>query len=241
MQHLNCPACGYRFDLLQAAEDENGRAFMAVLARQVGTVGRELIHYLSLFKPRTQVVSWGRLLGLAEDVERLTEGLDAAVVAQALRETIEAMRTKRHAGDWKPLGNHNYLRRVLESVQARGVITPVTGSSATPGAPLSRTAQAIAALQAHSGPTGVHERFARDVCDSLADWLLLSLEGQPSADLITAVADKWIEELWQARDWSDPQYGGRLKPAFAHAAKGATRWPRSADVLSHIPRFGVRS
>ncbi|WP_275100125.1 hypothetical protein [Sedimenticola hydrogenitrophicus] len=115
---LNCPRCSERFSLESAVEDESGRRFMALLGR-CGGLSRELVTYLGLFRPRTQSLRWSRALALAEEVEALSGQHGEAVIAQAIRETLEAMRPRMGAG-WKPLKNHNYLMRVLESVAERG-------------------------------------------------------------------------------------------------------------------------
>jgi hypothetical protein len=115
---LTCPRCAERFSLESAVEDESGSALMALLGR-VGVLSRELVVYLGLFRPRTQALRWSRALALAEEVEALAAQHGEAVIAQAIRETVEAMRPKMGEG-WKPLKNHNYLKRVLESVAARG-------------------------------------------------------------------------------------------------------------------------
>lgn len=233
MEH-RCPSCHASFSLETLAEDEALRELMALLAELPRETSRPLVLYIGLFRGKTRAPAYERQLRLAREV--LALHADILLLGAALSETVEAIRAKRDSGeDNRPLKNHNYLKRVLESVQARGAIAPVTAAGAVPK---SRTAQAIAVLQAHPTPAGVHPRFARDVCDGLASWLLLSLEGQPAADLINAVADKWICDLWAARDWADARYASRLKPAFAQAVKGAKRWPTIADVLSFIPRLG---
>lgn len=145
---LTCPRCAERFSLESAVEDESGRALMALLGR-VGALSRELVVYLGLFRPRTQALRWSRALALAEEVEALAAQHGEAVIAQALRETVEAMRPKMGEG-WKPLKNHNYLLRVLESVAARGQalaeVAPVNGHQGDLK-PRSKTALAMLALQ----------------------------------------------------------------------------------------------
>ena len=144
--NLTCPHCSHRFSLEAATEDESGRALMALLGR-VG-YARELVAYLGLFRPRTQGLRWSRALALALDVEQLGQAHGEPAIAAALRETVEAMRPKR-GPHWRPLRNHNYLQRVLESVAVNtpqlapnGAVTP---AQSTP-APRSQTAAAMAAL-----------------------------------------------------------------------------------------------
>jgi Glu-tRNA(Gln) amidotransferase subunit E-like FAD-binding protein len=116
---LRCPVCHAEAALEAWAEDEAAREMMALLSTLDATLGRPLVAYLGLFRSKTRALAWDRAVRLARDVLALE--LDEAVLAQALSETVEAMRQKREAGDIRPLENHNYLKRVAESVAARGV------------------------------------------------------------------------------------------------------------------------
>lgn len=147
--HITCPRCAERFDLLSAVEDESGRAMMALVMRRPAVV-RELLNYIGLFRPRTQALRWSRAIALATDIEGLIADHGEAVVGQALREVVEAMRPRLSAPGWRPLGSHNYLRRVLESVAGRGadtaLIAPVSADK-TDFKPTSKTARAMMALR----------------------------------------------------------------------------------------------
>lgn len=116
---LRCPVCHAEAALEAWAEDEAAREMMALLAGLEAQLGRALAAYLGLFRSRSRALSWERAVRLAREV--LALGVDEAVLAQALSDTVEAMRVKREAGDIRPLENHNYLKRVAESVAARGV------------------------------------------------------------------------------------------------------------------------
>ncbi len=116
---LRCPVCHAEAALEAWAEDEAAREMMALLAGLEAPLGRALAAYLGLFRSRSRALSWERAVRLAREV--LALGVDEAVLAQALSDTVEAMRVKREAGDIRPLENHNYLKRVAESVAARGV------------------------------------------------------------------------------------------------------------------------
>jgi hypothetical protein len=99
------------------AEDEAARELMALFAGLDAEVGRPLAHYLGLFRSRSRALSWDRALRLAR--EALAVHADGAVLAAALSETVEAMRQKREAGDVRPLENHNYLKKVAQTVALR--------------------------------------------------------------------------------------------------------------------------
>lgn len=116
---LRCPVCHAEAALEAWAEDEAAREMMALLAGLEAQLGRALAAYLGLFRSKSRALAWERALRLAREV--LALGIDEAVLSQALSDTVEAMRQKREAGDIRPLENHNYLKRVAESVAARGV------------------------------------------------------------------------------------------------------------------------
>lgn len=116
---LRCPVCHAEAALEAWAEDDAAREMMALLAGLDAQLGRALAAYLGLFRSRSRALSWERAVRLAREV--LALGVDEAVLAQALSDTVEAMRQKREAGDIRPLENHNYLKRVAETVAARGV------------------------------------------------------------------------------------------------------------------------
>lgn len=116
---LRCPVCHAEAALEAWVEDDAAREMMALLSGLDAQLGRALAAYLGLFRSKTRALAWERALRLAREV--LALGLDEAVLAQALSDTVEAMRVKREAGDIRPLENHNYLKRVAESVAARGV------------------------------------------------------------------------------------------------------------------------
>jgi len=136
---LRCPVCHAEAALEAWAEDEAARELMGLLAGLDAEIGRPLTHYLGLFRSRSRVLAWDRALRLAREALAVHEA--PAVLAAALTETVEAMRMKREAGDIRPLENHNYLKRVAESVAARGAVC-VAREKARP-ASASRTLAAI--------------------------------------------------------------------------------------------------
>ncbi|HKJ94092.1 MAG TPA: hypothetical protein VKA32_00515 [Gammaproteobacteria bacterium] len=140
---IQCPTCHSRFSLDQATEDESARRLMAILGELPREVSAPLVAYLGLFRSRTRALAWERSLRLAREVLEL--GRDTMAIGAALSETVEAMRGKQGA-DWKPLTNHNYLKRVLESTMARGGSAPARVDQPRPPR-TSNTARSLQALE----------------------------------------------------------------------------------------------
>lgn len=145
---LRCPVCHAEAALEAWAEDEAARELMGLLAGLDAALGRPLVAYLGLFRSRSRALAWDRALRLAREALALA---DSAVLAEALSETTEAMRMKREAGDIRPLENHNYLKRVIESVAARGVRSAVAvardSAARRVAGRLSATEEAILAIR----------------------------------------------------------------------------------------------
>ncbi|MGA0610524.1 hypothetical protein [Caldimonas sp. KR1-144] len=146
---LTCPCCHVRFPLEAALQDEAGRELLALLAGLDSAIARPLASYLGFFRATKTQLGWDRALRLAREVLDLT--VDQGHLQVALDETVAAMAEKRAQSGWKPLGGHNYLRRVLESATARleasaGADLHQSRSSAAP-APRSKTGQALVALE----------------------------------------------------------------------------------------------
>lgn len=144
---IRCPCCHTTFGLEQATEDEALREFMAMIADLPREVSRPLVSYVGLFRAKTRSTSYERQLRLAREVLALSA--DTLLVGVALSETVEAIRIKRDTGeDARPLKNHNYLKRVIESQAARGagVVQIAPGAERPVARPTSKTAAALAAL-----------------------------------------------------------------------------------------------
>lgn len=138
-----CPSCGSTFSLDVAINAEAGSELLSIMANTSTALTRPLMAYLGLFRPATRKLTWDRALKLAQEVLALSTPEHLAV---ALGDTVESLREKQQHPGWKPMRNHNYLKRVLESVEMSTVV-PVTANQ--PGLPKgrpSRHAQAIDAL-----------------------------------------------------------------------------------------------
>lgn len=117
-----CPCCHTTFTLEHAMEDESLREMMAILADLPREVSRPLVAYIGLFRGKTRAMAYERQLRIMR--EALALATDTLVVGAALSDTVEAIRTKRDTGeDTRPLRNHNYLKRVVETLGARAVAT----------------------------------------------------------------------------------------------------------------------
>jgi len=117
---------------------------MVLLAEAERDVSRPLVAYLGLFRS-SRALSWDRALRLATEVVALGP---AERLGPALAHTVESLRSKQQQGGWKPLSNHNYLRRVIDSTAAVAA-PPVSAGDARPTGPLSKTAAALAALEGY--------------------------------------------------------------------------------------------
>lgn len=111
---LRCPVCHAEASLEAWAENEAARELMGILSGLDATLGRALAAYLGLWRSSSRALSWERALRVAREALALEP--DAGRLAAGMSQTVEAMRSKREAGDVRPLSNHNYLRRVLEGL-----------------------------------------------------------------------------------------------------------------------------
>jgi hypothetical protein len=119
MMQLTCPCCHAHIPLESAMQDDAGRELVALLLALPPDLARALVHYLSFFRPLKQQLGWGRALRLSREVQALE--VDAGRLQAGLVEVARTLGERRQAAGWKPLGNHNYLRRCLETVEASAV------------------------------------------------------------------------------------------------------------------------
>lgn len=112
MQLTRCPVCHSRIGLEQLVQDEAGRELLSLIAKLEKNTGMVLVTYIGLFRSASRDLANDRALRLAN------EALELAPQQQllpALAQVVESMRSKQQVGGFKPLSNHNYLKRVLES------------------------------------------------------------------------------------------------------------------------------
>lgn len=235
MQLARCPTCHARINLDSLCQDEAGRELLAILVGLDTLQGSALVSYLGLFRPATRDLANDRALRLAR--EALALG-DMPALAQAMAETVQAMRAKQDEGSFKPLTSHRYLQRVLESIDTSRALQTAP-SKAVQAAPkqASKTAQAIQMLSDYRHDD-YPEWFVRTVCGSLAELIMMSVEGIPALDTLPMVTERWLAELWPKRQWrKDCHFRGarRLRNAFVMAAEERHHWPTVRDILSHVP------
>ena len=129
MRLSRCPICHSRIHLEALVQDEAGRELMAHVARLDTQTGAALVSYLGLFSSAsrdlaretlalTRMDAGGRA-AFGTKAEIGSGRPDTARLALALSETVEALRGGQPR---QPLKNHNYLKKVFKSVQARPVI-----------------------------------------------------------------------------------------------------------------------
>ena len=146
MQLGRCPVCHSRLQLEALVQDEAGRALLALVARLDTQTSAALVTYLGLFRSPTRDLANERALRLANEALGLVPASDTARLALALSETVEALRGRQPR---QPLKNHNYLKKVLETVIQRGELLPA-GAPAVQSdeARLSATEKAVLAIRA---------------------------------------------------------------------------------------------
>lgn len=141
---LTCPCCHAHVPLEAALQDEAGRELVGMLAAMHPGLALPLVHYLAFFRPAKQQLGWGRALRLAREAVALCPA-PTDLLTQALIEASRSLDDKRNGGGWKPLGNHNYLKRVLEGLQGRVEALPAAAEgAAAPRAAAPRGKQAAA-------------------------------------------------------------------------------------------------
>lgn len=140
-----CPVCHAHLHLDALVQDEAGRELLALCATLPDDLGRALVGYLGLWRPARGDLDNARALKLAR--EALALEADAARLAAALHETVEAIRAK---GEARRMTNHNYLKRVLEGMPqgaAAAVVVDRASAARRVVGRLSATEEAILAIR----------------------------------------------------------------------------------------------
>jgi hypothetical protein len=145
--NITCPCCHARFPLQAALEDGAARELLGILSSRPMHLSRPLASYLGLFRSASRALAWERALRLADEALALEP--DGDLLGLALSETVEAIYAKREREPARPLTNHNYLRRVLETHRAR---RPAPRSAGSGQAPPKAEAPAPEPEPEHKGP-----------------------------------------------------------------------------------------
>lgn len=148
MQLGRCPICHSRLQLEALVQDEAGRKLLALVARLDTQTGAALVSYLGLFRSASRDLANERALRLANEALGLVPASDTTRLTIALSETVEALRGRPPR---QSLKNHNYLKKVLETVTQRGERLPAGPPAVQPDearARLSATEKAVLAIRA---------------------------------------------------------------------------------------------
>lgn len=143
---LTCPCCHARFPFEAALQDDAARDVMALIGPLDASLSRQLITYIGFFRAAGRALAWDRALKLMRGAVELAA---PPILEAALIEANASLDEKRAQPGWVPMANHNYLKRVIESTEARlgaAAAVAITRPDARP-LPQSRTGQAMAALQ----------------------------------------------------------------------------------------------
>ena len=100
MQLTRCPVCHSRLNLESLVQDDAGRDLLALLARLEKNTGAALVTYLGLFRSPSRDLANDRALRLAKETLELEQ---PNALTAALAHTVESMRVKQQAGQFKPL------------------------------------------------------------------------------------------------------------------------------------------
>jgi hypothetical protein len=140
---LRCPICHSAFTVESLCQDDAGRELLGLVARLPGHIAAPVIGYVGLFRAANRDLANDRALRLLN--ETLALAGDTERLAQACSQVVEIMRNKQQSSsEWKPLSNHNYLKKVLADIPATA---PVACAPAMLSGPTSKTAAGVAGFQ----------------------------------------------------------------------------------------------
>lgn len=141
--NLKCPVCHANFAIEQLTQDEAARELLRMRPLMLPS----MMPYLALFRTGKRDLAFDKALKLVNQVHELTQDLHR--LEMALASTVDSIKAKRDQGDFRPLKDHNYLKRVLEGTP-EGYVCEVTSRQASSAQP-SKTAGAIGKLQRMKG------------------------------------------------------------------------------------------
>ena len=226
---LHCPCCHAQFSIEALTQDAAARELLGMLGTR-GTIPPNLLSYLTLFRSEKRALAFDRALKLAKEALQLST--DFAQLDAAMAETVESMRAKREQGQGKPLKNHNYLKRVLESTPAGGAVAAPSRERAAAGT--SKRAQTLEALAEWAGT----DWLRTEIANGLQALVALSLDNTPAADTITRTADIWQHVLNKHSTLDIEEIDApRVRQAFsALLSKTGGRWPEPSTLKDLLPK-----
>lgn len=228
-----CPVCHSRNSVEACLATEAGQAYMRLLLSQPDGLRHSLARYILLWAPPKSEMAYTRRLRLAE--ETLALDADPRRLAIALAETVEGIMAKRREGDVRPLTQHNYLKRVLESVAATPIApTANTLPGGTGGQPIrraNRIEQAEQILAAWAGD----DQLRQVIGNGLAALLALPLYKSPEVAAIDRTASLWERDLLKFGLSQDDS--SRIEIAFDRLlSRVKDRFPLPDQLFEHLPR-----
>lgn len=126
MKLCRCPICHSDLTLEALIEDDAGRELLNVITGLSHRCGRAVVPYLGLFKPAKSSLSNSRALKILHSLLELYP--PSNVLEKALYDTVEQVRrNRRESGRVEPLSNHNYLKKVYESVKPQFAVVQNEG------------------------------------------------------------------------------------------------------------------
>lgn len=118
MKLCKCPICHSDISFEALIEDDAARELFNTVITMGSGCGAAVVPYLGLFKPEKSSLSNSRALKLVKSLLEMYQ--PSNVLERALRDTVEQVRrNRRETGRIEPLANHNYLKKVYESVKVQ--------------------------------------------------------------------------------------------------------------------------
>ena len=229
---LRCPVCHSSNSLEAFAADDAARELLVLLSKS-GPLFRPLVNYLGLFRSSNRDLSHSRALKLVQDVLEISA--NPQTLSAALSETVEAMQAKRQQGDNRPLKNHNYLKRVLESLPPALAADPnlqIADFNSEVSVPRGKRAQAINALGNWAGDNWLR----REIAQGLAALIGLGRQGAPAADSVVVTAGLWESLLISKGITIEQLDQSRIYNGFKELLNNFDTWPEPKDLLARMPR-----
>ena len=148
---IKCPCCKAKLTLEHIVLNQVRSDLFGLIFSQAKPMQTAIVSYLGLFRGGARDLADDKALRIVQEVLSLPY-LSQDTLAAALTETAEAIQAK---GQLEPLKNHNYLKSVMRSVEARSVQTAqqIANPAFQKTLPQSKTMAAI------SGLDGLREKY----------------------------------------------------------------------------------
>ncbi|EKE75206.1 hypothetical protein [Gallaecimonas xiamenensis] len=114
MKLSRCPVCKSNLHLDAMVSDEAARELLAFVVKLPQRLGQALVQYIGLFRPEKSDLSNSRALRLMQEAMALTS--NETQLREALESTVASLFKKRGEHGWQPLTNHQYLKKVLDTM-----------------------------------------------------------------------------------------------------------------------------